>query len=152
MEYSSILKAHQTIFNQYVLEYEERTKNAHQKYLASFFLEFCASLPKDSHVLDMGCAVGRDVQLFSKQGFSVLGIDAAKNMVSHCQNKGLPVEQQDFLTGEWQTKQWDGIWAYTSLTLVPKDIFHELLEKIQRALKSGGFLARISKGNSYANI
>ena len=50
----------------------------HPTLYAETFAEFLKSVNFEGLVVDVGCGNGRDVDVFSKLGFNVLGVDNSK--------------------------------------------------------------------------
>ncbi len=64
-------------------------------------------------VLDIGCGRGEFVELLLDNGIGVQGIDINEDMVGYCQDRGLPVIQEDlftYLEGQ-EDNSLDGIFA-----------------------------------------
>lgn len=133
--YKDVLNANMDIFNNYNVEYEQRTKDAYAKYLNPFVQQFLTQLA-GKRVLDLGCGPGRDLAYFTSLGLEATGIDGSEGMIARCVEKGLNVQLVDFNSLALETNSLDGIWAYTSLTLVPQTIFEEVLQKLSIALKT----------------
>jgi SAM-dependent methyltransferase len=139
--YKEVLDANMSIFNAFNEEYEQRTKNAYTKYLQPFVDSFLSQL-KGKRIVDLGCGPGRDLAYFTSKGYDAYGIDGSERMIANCQEKGFRVEQADFASIHLNNNSLDGVWAYTSLTLVPQDMFENVLKKLTEALeKDTGVLA-----------
>jgi SAM-dependent methyltransferase len=139
--YDLVLRINQEIYSKYAEEYTARTKDGHQNYLQDFIDEFISSL-SGKVVIDLGCGPGRDLAYFKKCGLLSNGIDCSEKMVEMCLNRGLPAIKTDFLNFSMEDHSVDGLWAYTSHTIIPKDIFKNLMEKYKRILKKDtGILA-----------
>lgn len=138
---TEIVDAHRAIFTNYSSEYEQRTLHAHSSYLEPFLKEF-GSLISGRQVIDLGCGPGRDLEWFSKHNFDAIGIDISPAMVARCHVRNQNARCDDFLISNWYKEQFDGVWAYTSLTLIPKSAFIVLLDKIYHSLRvSSGYFA-----------
>jgi SAM-dependent methyltransferase len=133
--YSTVFQTNKTVFDAYGHEYEQRTQFAYDKYLKPFVDSFLEKL-KGKRIMDLGCGPGRDLGYFISRGYEAVGIDGSQSMVELCQNKQLPVQQQDFLSVELEASSLDGVWAYTSLTLIPKSDFREVIGRMSQMLKS----------------
>lgn len=132
--YKDVLYVNQKIYSDYADEYWQRTKNGHQHYLKEFIDEFIAEL-KGVKVYDLGCGPGRDLSYFISKGLDATGVDCSQGMVDICRAKKLPVIKDDFLSFDAPDDSVDGIWAYTSHTVIPKEAFAILLRKYARILK-----------------
>ncbi|MCR5721877.1 MAG: class I SAM-dependent methyltransferase [Lachnospiraceae bacterium] len=91
-------------------------------------------------ILDAGCGSGRDSKAFKKHGYSVVAIDASKEM---CRLASELLDQE-----VWQMRfdeiafdeEFDGIWACASLLHVHMDELPGILNKLRKALKKSGIL------------
>ena len=61
-------------------------------------------------------------------------------MVNLCKDKGLSTVLGDFNNIPFSDHKFDGVWAYTSLLHVPKDVVDISMSEIVRVLKKGGVL------------
>ncbi|HUD02093.1 MAG TPA: class I SAM-dependent methyltransferase [Rhabdochlamydiaceae bacterium] len=132
--YKKVLQANQEMFDRNVGMYHQRVKDAHQRYLFPFVQSFVQAL-KGKVVLDLGCGTGRELLYFQKLGLEAMGVDCSKEMVNHCLQKNLKVMQKDFMSLSLPPCSFDGIWSYTSLTLVPREIFLEMIIQSAQWLK-----------------
>lgn len=132
--YDSVLEVNKYIYSSYSHEYFERTRNGHGNYLQEFIDRFINSLSGKA-VYDLGCGPGRDLEYFCKKGLSAVGVDCSRGMIDICESKGLKVIESDFFHMEFADNSVDGIWAYTSHTVIPKKDFCLLLEKYGKGLK-----------------
>lgn len=107
----------------------------------STFNTFCAALPRNARVLDLGCGPGIPVtRALVRKKFRVTGIDLSEEMVSLARKN---VPQATFsrvsITDIPYREEFDGIVAsYSLLCLNPKN-FRKAAARISRALKKGGF-------------
>jgi len=139
--YAIIKQEHQKLYNLHSAEYEQRTKNAYHKYLKPFVDSFLDQL-KNKNILDLGCGPGRDLLYFLSKGYNAVGVDLSPEMVAICKQKGVTAVQTDFLELPFENNYFGGIWAYTSLTLLPKKEFLEAIERVSNLLiKNGGIFA-----------
>lgn len=133
--YNKVLEVNKNIYSVYANEYLERTKNGHKNYLGEFINKFVTCL-QGTVVYDLGCGPGRDLLYFADRGLKAIGIDCSQGMIELCQEQNLVVQKNDFLSMQYEDKTVDGFWAYTSHTVIPKDIFEQLIRKYKSALKS----------------
>ena len=93
-------------------------------------------LQKEAKILDAGCGSGRDTKYFLSQGYTVLAIDASKEMVKYASAfTGVHIEQQLFQDIAYQN-EFDGIWSCASLLHVPRKDIHIVFNKFIKALKT----------------
>ncbi len=91
-------------------------------------------------ILDAGCGSGRDSRAFKQHGYSVVAIDASKEM---CRRASELLSQE-----VWQMKfdeisfddEFDGIWACASLLHVPEKELPAIMKKLKKALTDKGIL------------
>jgi SAM-dependent methyltransferase len=91
-------------------------------------------------ILDAGCGSGRDSRAFKQHGYSVVAIDASKEM---CRRASELLSQE-----VWQMKfdeisfedEFDGIWACASLLHVPEKELPAIMKKLKKALTDKGVL------------
>ncbi len=75
-------------------------------------------------------------------------MDASEPMVDLCKEKGLESVVGDFNDIQFPNKEFDGVWAYTSLLHVPKEKIEKSMSEIVRVLKDGGiFGLGLMEGN-----
>ncbi|MCX6824348.1 MAG: class I SAM-dependent methyltransferase [candidate division SR1 bacterium] len=103
-----------------------------------YFLEYL----KGKKILDIGCAHGRDVAEFCKNGMEVTGIDLTPEFVimakESCPNATIQLmDMRDLKFGD---KTFDGIWACASFLHIPKKETKKTLKGFHRVLKTGGLL------------
>ena len=101
---------------------------------------FIRHLPAGSRILDFGCGSGRDTKFFLEQGYQVDATDGSENLCRiAAEYAGIPVRQMLFseLAAE---DEYDGVWACSSILHLPKAELEDVLRKIIRAMKDGGYL------------
>lgn len=139
--YNEVLEVNRDIYSRYSQEYLERTRNGHTNYLNEFIARFVESL-SGKVVFDLGCGPGRDLEYFTNKGLDAIGVDCSEGMLEICRSKNLKVCNCDFMNMKYEENSIDGIWAYTSHTVIPKQEFSLLLDRYRHALKSDtGILA-----------
>lgn len=116
-------------------EYAARTGRRAEPGLA----EFVSELPRDAHLLDLGCGPGDSAHRFLKAGFSVDAVDASPAMVSRARELGVPARQASFDDIDAQDL-YDGIWASYSLVHAARADMPAILARLHRALRPGGRL------------
>lgn len=124
-------------YNSNAIEFQKSISSSDMKETCNRFLSY---LSKPAYILDLGCGTGRDSCYFRNCGFSVLPVDASKEMckiaseVSGVTARLLKFNDLDYI------EEFDGIWACASLLHVPSVDIHDVLSKIEIALKKGGYL------------
>ena len=124
-------------YNKNAKEFVEGTLNADMSVLYTMFRKY---VPSGSVILDMGCGSGRDTKYFTGQGYTVVAMDGSEELCKLAENyTGQEVLCMAFNELD-AVEQFDGIWACSSILHVPKDDLPDILHRIQRALKLGGYL------------
>ncbi len=109
---------------------------------------FLKHIPDGGRILDVGCGSGRDSKAFIKDGFSVVAIDASREM---CQKASELLGQE-----VWQIRfeemsfeeEFDGVWACASLLHADEKELPEVMSKVYTALKINGiFYASFKYGD-----
>lgn len=105
--------------------------------------EFLSYLPKNSIILDAGCAAGRDSKVFFDKGYQAIGVDISENLIKIAKKKYPKIQfvQADFRHLPLKNESIDGVWAHASLLHfeTKKDVFLALKE-FYRVLKKDGII------------
>ena len=101
---------------------------------------FSSFLEEGARILDAGCGSGRDSKAFLEKGFEVTAFDASVEMCRRASDYiGRDVLNMRFEDISFD-REFDGIWASASLLHVPVRDLPDVLDKMRRALKSGGVM------------
>ena len=94
--------------------------------------EFLSRLPTDSHIVDVGCGHGRDMEWFESRGCTVTGIDCSGGMLAEAkkQVKGALIHA-DFTTYSFSASSMDGIWCNASLLHIPRRMLSAVLREFR---------------------
>ena len=99
---------------------------------------FIKYLPDGGRVLDAGCGSGRDSKAFIMQGFSVVAIDASREMCKRASELlGQEVWQMRFDEMSFDD-EFDGVWSCASLLHVQVSEMADVLKKIKHGLRPEG--------------
>lgn len=114
--------------------------------------KFAAMLPAGGRILDLGCGSGRDSLAFLKAGFEVDAVDGSQKMVEAAKRlTGLPVVHALF--GDYEPiREYDGIWACSSLLHVKSNELSYLISKYAKALKPRGVFYLSFKLGDYEGL
>ena len=100
---------------------------------------FISYIPKGGKVLDLGCGSGRDSLFFKELGYDVTAVDGSSEMCIQAEkNIRQPVINMTFDKLSFES-EFDGIWACASLLHVPSCDIKDVLVRIEKALKPGGY-------------
>ncbi len=106
-------------------------------------MHFASLLPKRAKVLDAGCGAGVPVAKFLvEQGFSVIGIDIAVNMLEIAKTQ---VPEAEFLEGDmtqltFPDAIFDGVVSLYAIIHVPREKHELIFQNFYRILRPGGIL------------
>ncbi|MEI2296599.1 class I SAM-dependent methyltransferase [Ensifer sp. MJa1] len=101
---------------------------------------FMERLPSGAAVLDLGCGGGHDSLVMLGHGFNVTACDGSAELAREAEARiGRTVEVVRFQAIDWR-RHFDGIWAEASLLHVPRAELADVLARVYRALRPGGFL------------
>lgn len=110
---------------------------------------FIGYIPKGGKILDLGCGSGRDSLFFKELGYNVTAVDGSSEMCIQAEkNIGQAVINMTFDKLSFES-EFDGIWACASLLHVPSKDIRDVLVKIEKALKSGGYFYFSVKYGNY---
>lgn len=112
-------------------------------------------LTPGARILDVGCAGGRDSQIFVDHGFEVVGIDITESFIAAAK-KRIPqatLYVMDVLELDFPDDHFDFIWAHAILLHVQKKNIPQVLASFHRVLKPNGYvhiLVKEGEGESEA--
>ena len=136
------------------MDYKEETKRVYDgfpeffdekfgRYASDFIkdkLEYvCTKFQKESKILDLGSGPGNHALFFKEKGYNVLCLDNSDSMLKKCREKGLETIKMDFEELDLPKKEFDVVWAYTSLLHIPKNNLSKVLSEIYQVMKDDGF-------------
>ena len=103
--------------------------------------EFLSRLPKDSHIVDVGCGHGRDMEWFESRGCTVTGIDCSGGMLAEAKKRVMgALLNEDFTTYSLSAHSIDGIWCNASLLHVPRRMLGAVLRSFLAWARPGAVL------------
>jgi ubiquinone/menaquinone biosynthesis C-methylase UbiE len=128
-------------YNKMAKEYDNETADFWDKFPISFIDKFKNSVVKNGKVLNVGSGPGRDGLILSKKGLDIVCLDASETMVKMCLEKGLNAITGDLMSLPFDDKEFDAVWAYTSLLHVSKKDIIRAISEIYRVLKKDSIFA-----------
>lgn len=136
-------------YNENIDEFFKNTVDADLSDVYAFFLKY---IPSDGYILDLGCGSGRDSLYFKENGYKIKAIDGSNKM---CE-KASEYIKEDVQCIEFDNinydKIFDGVWACASLLHVEEKELINILEKVIKSLKSGGYLYISFKQGTFTGI
>lgn len=147
MDYTDItIDTYNRIYEDYASHNKTAGKNI--KILRRIFTKLL-SHTQDPHILDLGCANGRDVEYFLKQGYKVTGIDLCQPFLDLAKknNPSATFINMDMRELKFPENHFDGIWALASLLHIAKKDLPDTVKDLYRILKPNGIiLAAVMEG------
>lgn len=109
--------------------------------LTHIWEEFCALLPAESRILDIGCGAGRDMAQFRSRGFFVAGMDLSIGMLREAGIRAPGAYIAGDMTAlPFSRPSFDAAWVNASLLHLPRRAAPGVLTGIHSLLKSSGVL------------
>lgn len=123
-------------YNQNADSFIEGTVSVNFKEVQDKFLQLLLG----KKILDFGCGSGRDTIYFLKSGFDVTATDGSEELCKYASEyTGIQVKQMLFQDLD-EVDYYDGIWACSSILHLSKNELRIVMNKMSRALKSGGII------------
>lgn len=123
-------------YNQNADSFIEGTVSVNFKKVQDKFLQMLSG----KKILDFGCGSGRDTMYFLKSGFDVTATDGSEELCKYASEyTGIQVKQMLFQDLD-EVDYYDGIWACSSILHLSKNELRIVMNKMSRALKSGGII------------
>lgn len=110
---------------------------------------FLDRLPHGSAVLELGCGGGRDAARMRERGFIVDPTDGTPALVKRA-NEAFSLGARVMAFHELEAQAaYEGVWAHASLLHCPRAVLPDVLARIHRALRAGGwFFSRYKLGDA----
>ena len=106
--------------------------------MSHLYKDFLKHIPKDGHILDLGCGSGRDSLEFIKRGYNITAVDGSKEL-SIAASK---VIGQEVICNKFEylqlTEKFHGIWACASLLHINKRYLINVIKNISSNLEDNG--------------
>ena len=106
--------------------------------MSHLYKDFLKNIPKDGHILDLGCGSGRDSLEFIKRGYNITAVDGSKEL-SIAASK---VIGQKVICNKFEdlqlTEKFHGIWACASLLHINKRDLINVIKNISSNLEDNG--------------
>lgn len=100
---------------------------------------FLDRLAEGARVLELGCGGGQDAARIATRGFTVDATDATAAMVVKA-NARFAVDARVMAFHELEAeREYDAVWAHASLLHCPRAALPDVLARIHRALRRGGW-------------
>ena len=105
---------------------------------------FTSRLRGGGQVLDAGCGPGQDAEHFQRLGWSILAVDASRNMVLRARERGCAAVVGDLRRLPVADRSLDGLWSSASLLHVPRPEVGGTFARWADLLRPGGILGLIT--------
>ena len=116
------------------------TADTQQSDMSELYVSFLSRVKDGGHILDLGCGAGRDSAQFLHRGYQVTAVDGSEELCRIAEIFiGQKVYHMYFQDITWQ-KQFDGVWACSSLLHCTFDELPDILQKVSDSLKDNGIL------------
>ncbi|MFA6391684.1 MAG: class I SAM-dependent methyltransferase [Patescibacteria group bacterium] len=126
-----------------------------ENYCPKEIFDFMDMLPKNSRVLEIGCAGGRDAKIFINHGYTYTGIDLVQKFIIEARRR-VPkghFKKMSILELKFPDRYFDAIWANAVLLHLDKKDVPKSINNMYRVLKPKGKIhIRVKKGSETANI
>jgi len=122
-----------------------------QKKMLDKTLDF---LPSNPRLIDLGCGDGRDTQYLQEKGADVVGIDLSRGMIDLARKKytNCAFLHSDMRDTVFPNNTFQGTWASTSLSNIPKSELSSVEKEIYRILEKGSifcFSFKVGEGEGF---
>lgn len=109
--------------------------------LSHLWEPFCAYLPPNARILDLGCGAGRDAAHFAEQGYLAIGADLSFGMLREAViRSSCPYLQADMTALPFPSTSFEAVWANASLLHLPRELVPGVLADIHKLLNPEGLL------------
>ncbi|MEK7575855.1 MAG: class I SAM-dependent methyltransferase [Patescibacteria group bacterium] len=132
------LVTNKKIYDVLASEYEKKSQ-LRKNFNNGIIDRFVKFISTGNKILDVGCAIGLDIETLRSKGFKVVGIDISPKMVNFARkrNSGCQIIEDNFMDINFSA-QFDGIWAQSFIHLFPKSEVSNVFQKIKKLLKFEG--------------
>lgn len=128
--------------------YDENAKTYQENlgkdtYMQTHYNAFEKYLKKWDTLLDIGCAYGRDIEYFTKNGYLPLGIDISSEMKSVAKKEIAElITVWDFfdIWKYFKNQKFDAIWSVASLVHIEKKHLEKIIKILLKVLKEEGVI------------
>lgn len=145
------MKTYDKIAEEYCRKTENEGDREFQKKMLDRTLSF---LPSNPRIIDLGCGDGRDTKYLREKGADVVGIDLSESMIDLARRKytGCTFLHSDMRDTVFPDDTFQGAWASTSLSNVPKSELSSVEKEIYRILEQGSifcFSFKVGDGEGF---
>jgi len=134
-------------YNTHAVDFTQDTQSTD---MSEKYAPFLSRIPSGGHILDLGCGAGRDTKAFLEMGYRVTAVDGSEELCRIASAfTGQMVHQMLFADMAWH-KEFDGVWACSSLLHCSLEELPDILQKVSDSLKANGVLYVSFKYGDYA--
>jgi len=145
MSIKEIVNKNNIIYNKLATEYNKRMNLyiSHQQKVINPFIKILEenfNNNNEVYVLDVGCGVGLDLKLISKNGFKTYGIDYSSNMAEYARlnSKNSNIINSDFIEHDFEIL-FHGVIMDAFIHLFPKNEIGTIFRKLYTILLPSSF-------------
>lgn len=133
------MQSNQNSYNKIAKDFN---KQRAQSNVSPYVEVFADKLPKNAHVLDIGCGSGvPNTKYLVQNGFELVGIDLSEKLINLAQKNVPRAKFSNVGVFEFETEQkFDGVIAWDSLFHLKPEEHKKAFAKIDSLLKPSGYL------------
>ncbi len=142
------IAVYDTIADEYAKNIEDYFSNKERD-------EFLSLVPTAGHILDLGCAAGRDTRHFASKGYTVTGVDLSEKLLAIARTKSPDIDfrQEDIRDLHFPQHSFDAIYAAAVLLHLQREEIVPVLKNLYTFLKPGGLIyIQVKEGFGHADI
>ncbi|MBS3781624.1 MAG: methyltransferase domain-containing protein [Candidatus Thermoplasmatota archaeon] len=130
------MRTYDQIAEEYCRKTERQGDREFQEKMLDRTLSF---LPPSPRIIDLGCGDGRDTQYLQEKGADVVGIDISRGMIDLARKKYTECAflRSDMRDTVFPNDTFQGAWASTSLSNIPKSEVSRVEKEVYRILEQG---------------
>ena len=113
---------------------------------------FMSLLLSGASILDFGCGSGRDTKVFLDKGFRVDAIDGSEELCRLASDYTGTSVKHMYFEEFCEYNKYDGIWACASILHLERSKLSNVMSRLERAVRPGGFIYASFKYGIYEGM